>query len=324
MTDERYENEMQPGVYDDDRLLACALGLEQDPELLAAAAEDDELGARLAAMRAEVAAIGAQISAAVPEPDESYADLSGERWAGLGEYFEAPAAAAPRRERRWWRVLAPVTALVVLAVVVGVIAVNGGGGGSGSSSLGSAAQSAEDSATQAQSYGGSGVTKSGSSRAPGEATDRAPIPDRLSDQLGRFAVVVLARARQVTGAVQRFAVLRIFKGSAPEVVELVVNDQPTAAGRLHLLLLDPTATPEALAESPWPLTESPAPASGSPLPASISPAPEPVSPEPSPSLAAGDFPAQELPVAYTYHGEPTAQWELAPGVDPREVDIVIP
>ena len=65
--------------------------------------------------------------------------------------------------------------------------------------------------------------------------------ERLADQLDRFAIVVLARARAATGALQRFAVVRIFKGDAPEVVELEVDDQPADLGRLHLLMLDPTA-----------------------------------------------------------------------------------
>ena len=320
MTDER-DNQMQPGLYDDDRLLACALGLEEDPELLAAAAADAELAARLEAMRADVAAVGAQVSAAVPEPAESYTDLSGEGWSGLREYLEAPPAAAPRSERRWWRVLAPVAALVVLAVVVGVIAINGGGTtGSSSSTSSSLAQSAADQATPAQGYSGSGATKSAATPAP----ELASVGERFRDELDRFAVVVLARARQVSGVVQRFAVLRIFKGSAPKVVELVVNDQPTDAGRLHVLMLEPTASPAPEDGSPWPMPESPTPVAGSPLPATISPEPETASPEPIPSLAAVDVPGTELPVAYTYQGQPTAEWELAPGTDPSSVVIKIP
>ena len=117
MNDERTEHGTQPGGgFDDDRLLALALGLDDDPELLAAAERDAELAGRLAAMRADVDRIGAQVRAAVPAPEDAYADLSGERWSGLKEYFEAPASVAkPRRERRWWRVVAPVTALAVLA-----------------------------------------------------------------------------------------------------------------------------------------------------------------------------------------------------------------
>ena len=143
-------------------------------------------------------------------------------------------------------------------------------------------------------------------------------------------MVVLARARQVSGAVQRFAVLRIFKGSAPKVVELAVNDQPTDPGRLHLLMLEPTAAPEAAEETPWPLTESPAPGGESPLPETVSPAPtesplpETVSPEPIPSLAAVGGPGEQLAVSYMYDGEPTVIRELAAGTDPSTVDITIP
>ncbi len=55
MTDERTECRMRAGGFDDDRLLACALGLDDDPELLGPPRRDVELGARLAAMRADVA-----------------------------------------------------------------------------------------------------------------------------------------------------------------------------------------------------------------------------------------------------------------------------
>ena len=84
---------------------------------------------------------------------------------------------------------------------------------------------------------GEGVTKS---TATGQTTTSSPtFRERFADQLARFGVVVLARAREVSGAVQKFAVLRIFKGSAAKTVELVVNDDPADRGRLHLLLLDP-------------------------------------------------------------------------------------
>jgi hypothetical protein len=69
MNDERREHGTQPGGgFDDDRLLAYALGLDDDPELLAAAEHDAELSGRLAAMRADVHRIGAQVQAAVPAP----------------------------------------------------------------------------------------------------------------------------------------------------------------------------------------------------------------------------------------------------------------
>ena len=276
MSDERTDNGMQPGGgFDDDRLLAFALGLDDDPELLAAAENDAELSGRLAAMRADVARIGAQVAAAVPAPADAYTDLSGERWSGLKEYFEAPASAAkPRRERRWWRVVAPVTALAVLALAVGIVAVNRG---SSSSTSGSSAEVARSSSEAAQpgaaddlgtdagtdkttgTDAGTGVVTT-TEPAPTTAMEPAPTTavERLADQLDRFAIVVLARAREATGALQRFAVVRIFKGDAPQVVELEVDDQPADLGRLHLLMLDPT------------------PGGGEQL----------VSPEPIPSLAA--------------------------------------
>ena len=298
MTDEYAERDgMKPDGFDDDRLLALALGLDDDPELLAAAEDDDALAARLAAMRADVAAIGAQVSAAVPAPEESYTDLSGDRWSGLKEYFEPAPAAKSRRERRWWRVVAPLAALAVLALFVGIIAVHGGGGSSSSTSSSGEAQTA-DQAASAQISSGAGF----------KAVEPQPetAAERIVDQLDHFGVVVLAQARQATGVLQRFAVLRIFKGDAPKVVELEVDGKPADAGRLHLLMLDPVAaTPEASATPE-----------------------ESVSPEPLPSLAmtkGGDLGLGEpLTVAYTYQGEPTMVREFAAGTDPSTVSLPLP
>ncbi len=321
MTDEREEN-VRPGVYDDDRLLACALGPEDDPELLEAAAADVALAARLAAMRADVARIGAQVSAAVPAPAESYTDLSGERWSGLREFFEPPAAAtAPRRRRRWWQVAAPVAAVLVVALVVGIVAVQNGGRMGAASDSGGAEAARSSDAAGAESLG-EGVTKS---EGADQTTTVAPatLTERFADQLDRFAVVVLARAREVSGAVQKFAVLRIFKGEAPRMVELAVGDKPADRGRLHLLMLDPTSPPEAAGdvsaatESPWPLAESP-------LPATESPWPETVSPEPIPSLAAAEGPGEPLAVSYMYEGEPTMVREFPAGTEPGTVSLNIP
>ncbi len=211
MTDERIENETQTGGgFDDDRLLAFALGLEDDPELLAAAEGDAELAGRLATMRADVALIDAQVGASVPEPDAAYTDLSGERWSGLKEFLEPPAlAAAPRRERRWWRVAVPVTALAIIALVVGIVAVNQGG--SSSSSSGSSAEVARTATDDGQPAAAQSF-KAGSST---EATGDTPA-QRLVEQLDRFAVVVLARARAASGALQRFAVLADLQGRSAQ------------------------------------------------------------------------------------------------------------
>ena len=90
--------------------------------------------------------------------------------------------------------------------------------------------------------------------------------------------------------------VRIFKGAAPEVVELEVDDHPADVGRLHLLMLDPT--PDAGEQSG--------------------------SPEPIPSLAAaqeGAVMGTPLAVSYTYGGEPTMVREFAAGTDPDMVNL---
>ena len=159
-------------------------------------------------------------------------------------------------------------------------------------SLSEVARSSADSAqpATAQDFGTSATED------PAEKT----AGGRIADQLDRFAVIVLARAREATGALQRFAVLRIFKGDAPKVVELEVDDQPADRGRLHLLMLDPMAATEV----------------------------ESGSPEPIPSLGATKgaqgLPGKPLTVAYTYGGEPTMVRELDAGTDPASVSLPIP
>ncbi len=320
MTDERIDDGRQPGGgFDDDRLLALALGLDDDPGLLAAAESDAELAGRLATMRADVARIGAQVGAAVPAPDAGYTDLSGDRWSGLKEYFEpAASGVAPRRERHWWRLLVPVAALIVLALAVGIVAVNRGGRilstSSGSSS------------EVARSSSGAGQPVSGQTTDSGK-TAQDTAAEQFAEQLDRFAVVVLARARAATGALQKFAVLRIFKGEAPKVVQLEVDGQPADQGRLHLLMLDPVAAADNELSSPAPsslFSSPPASPPGSPF-ASPESTGSPIAPmlEPSPAYfetAVG----QPLAVAYTYHGEPTMVREFAAGTDPDSVTLLIP
>ena len=97
-------------------------GMDDDPELSAAAAADPELGLRLESVRADVDRVATGVSAAVPAPDGSYTDLADPRWAGLQDYFapgQGRKAAASRGSRRWLRVLAPVAA-VALALAVGI------------------------------------------------------------------------------------------------------------------------------------------------------------------------------------------------------------
>ncbi len=299
MTDERTYRTIRPGGgFDDDRLLALALGLDDDPELLAAAESDAELAERLATMRADVDRIGAQVRAAVPASEEQYTNLSGERWSGLMGYLQARAGdTKPPRARRWWRVVAPVTALVVFALVVGIVAVNQGGQLASDGSSAEVARSSSDAAQPgaAESLGAGAGTHVTTATEPVRTT----VAQRLAEQVDRFAVVVLARARAATGALQRFVVVRIFKGDAPQVVELEVDAEPADEGRLHLLMLDPTPAPDESFEPP----------------------------EPIPSLATttGDARLGEpLAVSYTYGGEATMVREFASGTDPDSVYVPMP
>ena len=260
-----------------------------------AAEGDAELAGRLAAMRADVARIGAQVGAAVPAPDDGYTDLSGDRWSGLKEFFEPPAthrqaatraplvacrgarrrARRPRPGRRYRRRQPRRDVGLEHEWLL-----RGGG------PLRRRLRPARDRPELRHGHGTEAV--------PDTAAQR------LADQLDRFAVIVLARARQASGALQRFAVVRIFKGDAPDVVELEVDDQPADQGRLHLLMLDPVATTDV----------------------------ESGSPEPIPSLGTtkGEqgLPGRPLTVAYTYGGEPTMVRELDAGTDPNSVSLPIP
>jgi hypothetical protein len=243
-------------------------------------------------MRGEVEAVGAQVRAAVPAPDDAYTELSGDRWGGLSEFFRAPAE-HPRRERRRWRVLAPVAALLVLAVAAGIVAVDQGGlltSGGVDSTVESGRALDEAAPMGAQTVEGGG---SESEALPQTAAQR------LAEQLDHFAVIVLAQAREVTGALQRFAVVRIFKGSAPRVVELNVDDDPAREGRLHLLMLVPVES------GPGEL----------------------FSPEPIPSLVTTKSDlgyGEPMAVSYTYEGKPAMVRAFDAGTDPDTVSLPIP
>ena len=123
--------------------------------------------------------------------------------------------------------------------------------------------------------------------------------ERLADQLDRFAIVVLARAREATGALQRFAVVRIFKGDAPQVVELEVDDQPADRGQAA----PAHARPDGRRRRAGRLAGA----------------------DPVARTAKGDAALGEpLAVSYTYGGEPTMVREFAAGTDPDTVSLPLP
>ncbi len=80
--------------FDEDRLLAFALGLEDDAELQAALAVDEELRRRLEALQADLGDVGGGLERLVPAPDDTYADPAA-RWGELRPFF----ATAPARRR---------------------------------------------------------------------------------------------------------------------------------------------------------------------------------------------------------------------------------
>ena len=276
------------GSFDDDRLQAFALGFDDDPRLVAAAAADEGLRRRLDPVRAEVEQVAAEVRAAVPSPDERYTDLSDPRWAGLQELFAAPPPAKSRgRASLWLRVLAPA-AVVLVAVAVGLAVINGQKSGT------VAVNSTVPAAAKASSEAARPSTTAG-----GTATDRTgDYAQALKEQLDRYAFVVLAKAKAASGAFQRFVVVKFLKGDGPDVVRLRVADRPADTGRLQVLFLRPMV-------------------GGS---AEISPEPAPV-----PSAAETTSTLETLvigvPVMYSYHGEAAMARELPAGTDPAAVEL---
>ncbi len=291
MADESTDEMTGAPAFDDDRLLAFALGLDDDPQLVAATAADEGLRRRLDAVRVEVEQVGAQVRAAVPAPDDDYTDLSDPRWAGMQEFFAPPPRPLSTRSRasRWLRVLAPA-AVALIAVAVGLAVINDQKGGDVAlnGSLPAAAK-----ATSEASGPQTGAATDGTSRAGDYA-------QALSEQLDRYAVVVLAEAKAASGAFQRFVVVKFLKGDGPDVVRLRVVDRPADEGRLQVLFLRPM------------------------LGGSAEPSPEATtSPVPSASVAAStlDGLAAGEPVMYSYQGETAMARVLPAGTDPATVTL---
>ena len=266
MPDETHRDAAMPGGgFDDDRLLAYALGLDDDPELVAAAAADDELRARLEAVRAQAEAVGARVAAAVPAPDEDYADLSSPRWAALGEFFEAAQAgtgapspcalaarprAGPRRHPR-----------------------GGHRGGDHQQPLGDGEHGRDEHGRELQG-------RAHGRRQPGHGG--AGARPRLGDQADRDSdrpgpEVRDRRHRQGAGGGGRLPAVR--RGPQPQGTHgptcsaCASADAPAETGKLHLLLLSPAkgATAQAFNEPPPLISVSPAAAAI----ATATPSPEP-------------------------------------------------
>jgi hypothetical protein len=232
-------------AFDDDRLLAYALGLEDDPALAAAVQADPALRTRLAAIRADVDAVGAGLDRVVPAPPDDFTDLSDPRWAELHELVVAPAPATPRRRPTWLRVLAPAAA-IALVLVAGVIGVQRLGDVGGETRT----QSAADKATEG--YGEEAApTLDGSvgGAAAEGGDDAAPLLERAVPDAGAYPLIVVARAIVPGDFGQRFEVVRVLRdvnAAGVEVgdrVKLRIVDRAVAPDRLVALFLGPTPTP---------------------------------------------------------------------------------
>ncbi len=294
-------NGSDPGAFDDERLLAYALGLD-DPELAAAADRDVDLQGRLAALAADLAQVGARVRAVVPEPAAGYTDLGDPRWATLRDHLSAePRPAHPRGARRWLRVAVP--AAVVLALAVGVTVVWRGGAGGGSAGHSNAAGVFAPQAVPGAKLGPATRAATG-----------------LSLRADDFALIVVARAAAANRGVQRFVVVRTLKGRAPRAMQLRVGDNPATAGRLLLLMLRPTAAYFGTDGAGGKSTPASSPSAGAAgLGASPgSSAPTPGGPMQTPSSTHESGPTAQATL-YSYRGQPAYARELPAGSDPATV-----
>jgi hypothetical protein len=325
MAEWRRTDEAGLPVFDDDRLLALALGLDDDPELEAAAERDEALRRRLDEMRADVAAVGAQLDAVVPAPGEGYADPADARWAGLRDYLAVPPARAARsRSSRWLRVLAPAAAVAVaLAVGVGVLTSQTGPARDQTTTSfeegAAGAESDRQPAATSSTLGGSQDSSAGGERKDLETQQL----HALAKQAEGFAVVVVAQASTVEGELQRFTVVRTLKGDAPAVVRLGIVSRAAQVGGLHVLFLDPVASPSS------PPDERATPAAGGEAAPDGSASPEPdeardAAGAASPGVLAEPSPVGEArprPVAFRFEGAEAIVTRLPAGLDPATLRL---
>jgi hypothetical protein len=218
--------------FDDDRLLAYALGLEDDAELAAAVVEDEGLRRRLDALRAGLDDVGAGLERLVPAPEETYADPAAARWDGLRPFFAPPPERRPARGSLLgrWRVLVPLLGATLAVAVVGAFALRDGPIGTqrATDEAGTAAESAD-----APTVGS-------------DASKSAYGAKELAADLELYETAFVGRAGEVADGRQRFTVVRRFKGLVTDDIYLEVVDRPLDPGALAMVLLSPVSDGQVL------------------------------------------------------------------------------
>jgi hypothetical protein len=284
----------------DDRLLALALGLDDDPELRAQLEQSAELRARFERLQDELSAVEDGVRRAVPEEPEGWADLSQERWSALKPYVSTgQTPAADRRRGSWWRrwqTLAPVAATLVIAVaVLGVVMSRDG----------------------MMSLQGADESGGGSEMAPEKTLDGEDYDDAAQPGVGAassrltvagaeaYRIVVVARAGDSVDGAQSYAVERTLKGDAPGTVMLQTEvDGELPAGTPAVLFLDPVndtspcPVPTVLSEENGQATDASSP----------------------PANATGDG-LRQAGSLYLYDGRCAVVVSLPDGMDPADVDV---
>lgn len=200
---------------DDDRLLAYALGLEDDPELALALESDARLHERLQRIQVELREVEEELRAAVPPVDEDWADLSSQRWEALRPYVRTRPA-KPRYRLIRLKVLVPAAAAIALALGVTL--------------------------SHQTLRQGSGAAKDGSAVTAASAPESSQRKSAY-DSPTQFKTIVVARAQAPKHDAQQFTVERVLKGSAPATVKLTIEaGEALPQGTLAVLSLLPVDT----------------------------------------------------------------------------------
>lgn len=276
---ERFDDVLER--FDDDRLLAFALGLEDDAELEQALAASWGLRERLERVRADLGVIERGVQAAVPPAAEAWADLSAPRWNRLRPYLRAEQPARRRFAGR--RLLAPAAAtILVAAVALGVVLSHGG---------------------QAVFQSGGGASKQRT-----ETNGYPPLvgAEDVAGSAAAFRVVVVARAAAVQGDSQAYDVLRVLKGEAPKSLKLTTEvGGELAAGSLAVLYLEPYSDALPSSSPQGPKTTPQAGVSGSP----------------GTTLGSPSSTASPVPQLYLYLGRYAVVQPLPPGSEPSDITL---